>query len=132
MELARKSLKISKVLVRNVKLPLFATAVSCGFPSPAEDYIDNVLDLNDLLIQKPAATFFVRAKGDSMVNAGIYEGDLLIIDRSINPKSGHIVLALEWASKSRLLLKIRSTSRLTSLKRWHLRFGVLLSTVFTR
>jgi DNA polymerase V len=73
---------------------LYASGVSCGFPSPAEDYVETPLDLNELLIKKPAATFFVRAKGDSMEGAGIFDGDLLIIDRSIQPMSGHIVLAV--------------------------------------
>lgn len=73
---------------------LYATSVSCGFPSPAEDYVDRALDLNELLIAKPSATFFVKAKGESMIGAGIFEGDLLIIDRSVTPKSGQIVLAV--------------------------------------
>lgn len=73
---------------------LYATAVACGFPSPADDSIDSPLDLNEHLISKPAATFFVKAKGDSMKGAGIHEGDLLIIDRSIQARSGHIVLAI--------------------------------------
>ena len=79
---------------KDVKLPLYASSVSCGFPSPADDYIDSVLDLNEHLISKPAATFFVKAKGESMIGAGIHNGDLLIIDRSINARSGHIILAV--------------------------------------
>lgn len=79
---------------KNARSPLFVATVSCGFPSPAEDYIDSVLDLNEHLISKPAATFFVRAKGDSMTGAGIYEGDLLIIDRSVTARSGNVVLAV--------------------------------------
>lgn len=75
-------------------IPLYSSTVSCGFPSPAEPYIDTDLDLNEYLVTKPAATFFVRAKGDSMINAGIHEGDILIIDRSIQARSGHIVLAI--------------------------------------
>jgi len=72
---------------------LYTSKVSCGFPSPADDYIENPLDLNEHLISKPAATFFVRAKGDSMINCGIYDGDLIIIDRSLDPQSGNVVLA---------------------------------------
>lgn len=75
-------------------LPLFVSQASCGFPSPADDHIDSMLDLNEHLITKPAATFFVRAKGDSMIGAGIYEGDLLIVDRSLTAVSGNIILAV--------------------------------------
>ncbi len=81
--------------LQNIYLPmLFSSTVSCGFPSPAEDYIETPLDLNEYLITKPAATFFVRAKGDSMVGAGIYDGDLLIIDRSKTPIHDSVVLAV--------------------------------------
>jgi len=73
---------------------LYLSPVSCGFPSPADDYIESPLDLNEYLVTRPAATFFVRAKGDSMIDAGISEGDLLIIDRSIKARSGHVVLAI--------------------------------------
>lgn len=65
-----------------------------SFPSPAEDYAETSLDLNELLIQKPAATFFVRAKGDSMEGAGIFDGDLLIIDRSLTARHDRVVLAV--------------------------------------
>lgn len=73
---------------------LYQTPVSCGFPSPAEDYIESPLDLNEHLVTRPASTFFVRAKGDSMIGAGIFEGDLLIIDRSVKARPGHVVLAV--------------------------------------
>ncbi|ATG92620.1 hypothetical protein MKLM6_4468 (plasmid) [Methylomonas koyamae] len=74
------------------RLPLFASKVSAGFPSPAADYVDKTLDLNELLVQKPAATFFVRAQGDSMLGAGIHPNDILVVDRSIEPVSGKIVI----------------------------------------
>jgi DNA polymerase V len=74
--------------------PLFLSGVSAGFPSPAEDYIDRKLDLNELLIKNPAATFFVRVAGDSMVGAGIQHDDILIVDRSLEPASGRIVIAV--------------------------------------
>ena len=67
--------------------------VSAGFPSPAEDYIDSPLDLNAYLIENPAATFFLRVAGDSMTGAGIYAGDLLLVDRSLTPKINDIVIA---------------------------------------
>lgn len=74
--------------------PLFLSGVSAGFPSPAEDYIDRKLDLNELLIQNPAATFFVRVAGDSMTGAGIHHDDILVVDRSLEATSGKIVIAI--------------------------------------
>jgi DNA polymerase V len=74
--------------------PLFSSGVSAGFPSPAEDYIEQCLDLNELLIQNPSATFFVRVNGDSMTGAGINHDDILIVDRSLEPVSGKIVIAI--------------------------------------
>lgn len=76
-----------------VRRPLFLSGVSAGFPSPAEDYLDRKLDLNELLIKNPAATFFVRVAGDSMIDAGIHHDDILIVDRSLEPTSGRIVIA---------------------------------------
>jgi len=66
------------------KLPLFISPVSAGFPSPAEDYVDLSMDLNKHLIKHPAATFYVRVKGQSMKDAGILDGDVLIVDRAMN------------------------------------------------
>ena len=74
--------------------PLFHSGVSAGFPSPAEDYIEQRLDLNELLIKNPSATFFVRVNGDSMTGAGINHNDILVVDRSLNPVSGKIVIAI--------------------------------------
>jgi DNA polymerase V len=73
---------------------LFIVTVPAGFPSPAEDYAEGPLDLNRYLIHHPAATFFVRVKGDSMTGAGIFSGDLLIVDRALTPTSGSIVIAV--------------------------------------
>jgi len=73
---------------------LFETRVSAGFPSPATDYEEDKLDLNKYLIEHPAATFFVRAIGDSMVGAGIHCGDLLVVDRSLEPRDRSIVIAI--------------------------------------
>ncbi|MBV8884295.1 MAG: translesion error-prone DNA polymerase V autoproteolytic subunit [Chroococcidiopsidaceae cyanobacterium CP_BM_RX_35] len=75
-------------------LTLFLMPVSAGFPSPAEDYIEGKLDLNQYLVQHPAATFFVRVSGDSMTGAGVHSGDLLIVDRAIEPTDGSIVIAV--------------------------------------
>jgi len=74
--------------------PLFTCGVSAGFPSPAEDHIDRKLDLNELLIPHPTSTFFVRVAGDSMTNAGIAHGDILVVDRSIEATSGKVIIAI--------------------------------------
>jgi len=71
----------------------YSCAVTAGFPSPADDYLESKLDLNDYLIKHPSATFFVRVVGDSMVNAGIHNNDIIIVDRSIKPKHGKIIVA---------------------------------------
>lgn len=74
-------------------LPLFLSRVRAGFPSPADDYVERQLDLHDYLIQRPASTFFVRVEGDSMTEAGIHSGDLLVVDRAIEATDGSIVVA---------------------------------------
>ena len=68
-------------------------SVVAGFPSPAEQYQEPPLDLNELLVKRPAATFFVRVQGDSMIGAGIHDGDLLVVDRSLRPASGDVIIA---------------------------------------
>ena len=73
--------------------PYFLDTVSAGFPSPATDYMENKLDLNEYLIQHPTATYIVKANGPSMTDAGILSGDLLIVDRSITPRNDNIVIA---------------------------------------
>ena len=78
---------------KQILTPVFLDSVSAGFPSPATDYMERKLDLNEYLIKHPAATFIVKAKGLSMSDAGILSGDLLIVDRSITPKSNDIVIA---------------------------------------
>jgi DNA polymerase V len=78
---------------KKILTPIFLDSVSAGFPSPATDYMENKLDLNEYLIKHPAATFVVKAKGYSMTEASILSGDLLIIDRSITPKNNDIVIA---------------------------------------
>jgi DNA polymerase V len=74
-------------------LPLFLERVSAGFPSPAADYEEGRLDLNRYLIKNPPATFFVRVAGDSMIGAGIHPGDLLVVDRSLEPRDKNVVIA---------------------------------------
>lgn len=73
---------------------IFMAKVPAGFPSPAADYEEDKLDLNKHLIRNPAATFFVRVTGDSMVKAGIHDGDLLVVDRSIEPRDKNVVIAV--------------------------------------
>jgi DNA polymerase V len=76
------------------ELAVFTARIAAGFPSPAADYEEQKLDLNKYLIQNPAATFFVRVSGDSMLGAGIHDGDLLIVDRSKEPQNGNVIIAV--------------------------------------
>src|SRR5262245_4053124 len=78
----------------HLAVPVFAARVPAGFPSPADDYLDHPLDFNELLIAHPAATFAVRVAGNSMQGAGIYPGDIAIVDRAITATDGKIVLAI--------------------------------------
>jgi DNA polymerase V len=75
------------------ELPLAEVSVQAGFPSPAEDYIEDRIDLNEHLIDHPAATYFVRVAGTSMVGAGIHDGDILVVDRALEPVDGKVVVA---------------------------------------
>jgi DNA polymerase V len=88
-----QSVSTPLIATQPVLAPLFSHKVPAGFPSPADDYIEGRLSLDQHLIQHRDATFFVRAKGNSMVGAGIFDGDLLVVDRSLNPSSGDIVIA---------------------------------------
>ena len=75
-------------------IPIFTSRVQAGFPSPADDHLEDTLDLNTHLIHHKEATFFVKAQGESMIGAGIHQGDILIVDKSLSPKSGKIVIAV--------------------------------------
>ena len=77
-----------------LKLPMYTEGVSAGFPSPADDFAGYRLDLNELLIKHPLATFLVTVSGNSMINAGIHSGDILVVDRSSEPTDGKIVIAI--------------------------------------
>lgn len=79
--------------VKIESFPLFLSAVPAGFTSPADDYLDESLDPKKLLVRHPAATFFVRVQGDSMLGAGIHPGDILVVDRALEPKEGNIIVA---------------------------------------
>ena len=76
-----------------LKLPFYIHKVGAGFPSPATDYIEDDVDLNAHLIKNSPATFIIRVQGKSMSSVGIYDGDLLVVDRSINPKNSSTVIA---------------------------------------
>jgi DNA polymerase V len=99
-----KAIRIPEYLVKDVYqfvqtktaslIPFYGSTIKAGFPSPADDYIENKLDLNNHLIKHPAATFIVRASGTSMIGAGICDQALLIVDRSIEPSHGKIVVAV--------------------------------------
>jgi DNA polymerase V len=95
------------------ELPLFTARISAGFPSPADDYIDRKLDLNEYLIKHPAATFFVRVQGDSMIDAGIHSGDILIVDRALEPADGKIVIAVLYSELT--VKRIKKTKTKLSL-----------------
>ena len=78
----------------NKKIKLYTTSISAGFPSPAEDHMDVSLDINEYLVKHPSSTFYIYVKGDSMINSGIFDGDLMIVDRSLEVKSNSIVVAV--------------------------------------
>ncbi|MDR1709120.1 MAG: S24 family peptidase [Candidatus Accumulibacter sp.] len=77
-----------------LRLPVGLVPVALGFPSPAEDFQDDTIDLNEMLVRNPPATFLYRAEGWSMVEAGICDGDVLIVDRSVEPMDGDVVIAI--------------------------------------
>ncbi len=74
-------------------IPLYGALVAAGFPSPADDFVENDLNLDEYIVKHPAATFFVRVQGSSMINANIFSGDILVVDRTLLPVSGQVVIA---------------------------------------
>lgn len=87
-------MKISIPKHSELQIPMFLAKVPAGFPSPADEYLGDLLDLNEYMIKRKASTYFVNVEGDSMIGAGIFDGDIVIVDRSIKPKHGHIVIAV--------------------------------------
>ncbi len=85
--------KRPKISSESTLIPLFSSHPAAGFPAPGDDQVENILDINDLVVKNPASTFFVRVQGDSMIGAGIFNGDVLVIDRSKESKDGVIVVA---------------------------------------
>ena len=97
----------------SLQRPLFLSGVSAGFPSPADEYLDQKLDLNEHLVKNPAATYFVRVAGDSMMGAGINDNDILVVDRSLEPSSSNIVIAIVNGELTvKRLIKNRNSCRL--------------------
>jgi DNA polymerase V len=84
----------AKETLSYLPLPLYSSRVPAGFPSPADDYLEGTLDLNEYLVKHPSSTFFARASGLSMVNAGIMDEALLVVDRSLDPQHEDIVIAI--------------------------------------
>ena len=95
-------------LPSKLALTFYTSRVPAGFPSPADDHIEGKLDLNLHLIRRPASTFFVRAEGESMKDIGIFEGDILVVDRSITPQNKDIVIAVLHGELTVKRLKIFS------------------------
>ena len=98
-------------------LPLGLTPVSAGFPSPAEDYEDKRLDINDYLVRNPVSTFYFPVQGDSMQGAEIFDGDILVVDRSVSPRHGQIVVA--FINGERLVKRLHRRDGCVSLVAEH-------------
>ena len=81
------------IFTSRIRIPLFADPCAAGFPSPAQDYVESKLDLNELCIRRRASTFFVRASGSSMQELGLYDGDVMVVDRAEEASHGDIVIA---------------------------------------
>ena len=102
-----------------LNIPFYLDAVPAGFPSPASDYTEKGLDLNELCITRPAATYFVRAQGESMIEAGIFHGDVLVVDRSLTARHGDIVIAEFHGELTVKKLELRPQLRLVPMNREH-------------
>ncbi|EAB3262129.1 translesion error-prone DNA polymerase V autoproteolytic subunit [Salmonella enterica] len=98
-----------------ISLPFFSYLVPCGFPSPAADYIEQRIDLNELLVSHPSSTYFVKATGDSMIEAGINDGDLLVVDSSRTAEHGDIVIAAVDGEFTVKRLQLRPTVQLNPM-----------------
>ena len=80
--------------IEEIDIPFYSTPISAGFPSPAEDYLEDKINLQKLLIAHPSATYFLRVRGDSMRDANLHEGDILVVDRSLKPRINQIIIGL--------------------------------------
>lgn len=100
---------------KNHHIDFFASQPAAGFPAPADDLVEKALDINDLVVENPASTFFVRVRGDSMEGAGIFSDDVLVVDRSVEPREGKIVVAAVYGEMVvKRLRKIQGTFTLCS------------------
>lgn len=102
------------------KLTLFVSRPAAGFPAPDDDLVERSLDINDLVVKNPTSTFFVRVEGNSMEGAGIFSGDVLIVDRSVEPRDGKIVVAAVYGELVVKRLKKLSRFDLDNLSRSNL------------
>ena len=93
-------------------LPLFMEYVPCGFPSPAQDYVETRIDITSLCIQHPSATYLLKAAGDSMIGEGISDGDLLVVDSALTPQDGDVVVAAVDGDFTVKLLRLRPVPQL--------------------
>ena len=105
---------MNKIDQPSYSIPYVISKVSAGFPSPADDYLEKILSIDKLLIKNQASTFLIRVGGDSMINIGIYEGDILIIDRSLDAKNKDIVIAsiFDELTVKRLIFDIQGNPQL--------------------
>lgn len=111
-ELKAHTMARPKEAPRTNQIPLYASQPAAGFPAPGDDQVENILDINDLVVKNPASTFFVRVEGDSMIGAGIFSGDVLVVDRSVDPSDKMIVVA---AVNGELVVKRLSIQKNTQL-----------------
>jgi len=98
--------------------PFFCSTVQAGFPSPADDYMDKRLDLNEHLIKHPSATFYCKVSGHSMKGVGIFDGDLLVVDRSLPPRQDDVVLAVIDGEMTCKILDVRNQRLVAANKRY--------------
>ncbi|MDB4234441.1 translesion error-prone DNA polymerase V autoproteolytic subunit [Alphaproteobacteria bacterium] len=107
---------MNKIVQPSCHVTYMISKVSAGFPSPADDYLENNLNLDKLLIKNRPSTFLIRAGGDSMINIGIYDGDILIVDRSLDAKSKDIVIASIFGELTvkKLILDVHGNPQLKS------------------
>jgi DNA polymerase V len=112
--------RADQVPPEKLNIPLFLDRVPAGFPSPASDYCERNLDLNELCITKPAATYFVRAEGESMLDAGIFPGDVLVVDRSLEARHGDVVIAEYGGDLTVKRLELKPTVRLMPMNKTYL------------
>lgn len=115
-------------VAREELAPMMESGVHAGFPSPAQDYMNSFIDLNKELVRHPAATFFVRVVGDSMVDADVNEGDVLVVDKSIEPKEGDMAVCFidgEFALKFISFRDPADVSRAVKASKPGVSYGIL-------